>query len=311
MVANFPTLPPVFLERCLALSEHLFAMKSGSAKLELSPSHFIVSVDHPPVTKESGYYNTNFEKPTKRKKSPSDLRRNALRLKKHLEQKNGPTPMPSSAAETSPHSSPTVPSPLKEELLPNPSPVISANTEETTHHSTLTHENQDLPESNMEVDTNVPMTPHNDNEDVSEAPVDIDVSLDSSPDAFSFKIPISEVVDLCDWHEDLNTVQNNPENGNTLTVVTIVCAEDSNAAKGSLQRTLKKCNLRSIEPKKVNNLLEDNRDRENSDTFTFEFKVIRKNIKATILNIKKNWMPVKQSHLAGFLIQEIFFQTIE
>jgi len=312
MVANLPTLPLVFLERCLALSEHLFAMKSGSAKLELSPSHFIFTVNHPPdMSKEPGSRSSNFPKPTKRKKTPSDLRRNALRMKKFLEEKNQPTTMPSSDAGTSLHTSPTDISPPKDEKLPSPTPsistVTSANTEEPTHHPTPTHENQDLPD--MEVDTNGPMTPEK--EDVPEVLDDIDVSQDSSPDAFSFKMPISKIVDLCDWHEDLNTVQNNPNNSNTLTVAAIVCAENSNSAKGSLQKTLKKCNIRSIEPKRVNNLVEDHRANENSDTFAFEFKVNKKTIKAMILNMTKNWMPVKQSHLAGFLIQEIFFQNDE
>jgi len=92
MTNNIPTLPPSFLERCLAFSEHLHAMKSGSAKLEASPSHFFFSVDHPPGIKESGpsrsqarFFSPNGWK--LKKKSPSDLRRNARRHEEFLERK--------------------------------------------------------------------------------------------------------------------------------------------------------------------------------------------------------------------------------
>lgn len=93
MNTNIPTLPPSFLDRCLALSEHLYAMKSGSAKLEASPSHFLFTVDHPPGNKESGpsHSRTGWYSPYGRwkmkKKTPSDLRRDARRHKKFLEKK--------------------------------------------------------------------------------------------------------------------------------------------------------------------------------------------------------------------------------
>ena len=79
MVSTLPTLPPAFLEQCLALSKHLSAMKTCTAKIEVSPSHFVFSVNHFPGNKEPGLM---------RKKTPSDLRRSALRKAEHLKRKN-------------------------------------------------------------------------------------------------------------------------------------------------------------------------------------------------------------------------------
>ena len=86
---NIPTLPPFFLDRCLALSEHLYAMKSGSARLEASPSHFFFSVDHPPGNKESGRSGSSspYGIWKTKKKSPSDFKRAARRREEYLERK--------------------------------------------------------------------------------------------------------------------------------------------------------------------------------------------------------------------------------
>jgi len=86
---NIPTLPPFFLDSCLALSKHLYAMKSGSARLEASPSHFLFSVDHPPGNKETGLSGSYgpFEIRKTKKKSPSDFKRDARRREEHLARK--------------------------------------------------------------------------------------------------------------------------------------------------------------------------------------------------------------------------------
>jgi len=64
----------------------------STAKLEASPSHFLFSVDHPPGIKESGpsRSQSGFYSPKGwklKKKSPSDLRRNARRYEEFLERK--------------------------------------------------------------------------------------------------------------------------------------------------------------------------------------------------------------------------------
>ena len=290
MVMNLPTLPPPLLERCLALSEHLCTMKSGSAKLEISPSHFLFSVDHPPGNKEAGNLSTTPPNPIKRKKTPSDLRRNAKRKKKFLEEKylaSSGTSSQTTSINTgkSPNPSPVNP-PSNIEESPDPNP----NIEELTSHQ---HEKLDLPETNMEVDAQIPMIPNNPANNVTETtenideetlpPADMDVTT-PQPE-FSLNREIKEVIDLSDaWPEDIIKILNDPKNSSSsLTVVTIVGnAKDYKSALGSLRKTLRKCNLRSIEPKKVENLAEG--------AFAFEFKLIRKNIKPTFMNIKNNWM---------------------
>jgi len=89
MISNLPTLPPALLEDCLAFSKQLYALKSGVAKLEVSPSHFLFSMNQFPGKKETG---STFSKSQhiRRKKTPSDLRRNALRKAEHLKKKNLP-----------------------------------------------------------------------------------------------------------------------------------------------------------------------------------------------------------------------------
>ena len=87
-MSNFlPTLPPAILERCLAFSEQLYAMKPGTVKLEMSPSHFVFTMNQNPA-KDSGDSLRHPSSLPKRKKTPSDLRRNALRKAEFLTRKN-------------------------------------------------------------------------------------------------------------------------------------------------------------------------------------------------------------------------------
>jgi len=135
-----------------------------------------------------------------------------------------------------------------------------------------------------------------------------ETSPDSSPREFSINSPISDIFDFCDWPDNINKVINNSKNSNgSVTVTTVINTHggnELNSAIGSLKRTLKKCNVRSIEPRRVEHLVE-----EDVGNFAFEFKLLRKNIKATLMNIKKNWMPINESHLSGFLIKESFFEN--
>ena len=135
-----------------------------------------------------------------------------------------------------------------------------------------------------------------------------ETSPDSSPREFSINTPISDIFDFSDWPDNINKVINNSKNSNGSVAVTTVInthgGKELNSAIGSLKRTLKKCNMRSIEPRRVEHLVE-----EDVGNFAFEFKLLRKNIKATLMNIKKNWMPINESHLSGFLIKESFFEN--
>ena len=96
-----PSFPPVLLDKCLDFAKHLTQLKTGRATIEvnLNQSRFYFSTDNsfysPP-----GYAGRYKRRITAKKKSPSDLRRDAKRREKFLEKKQEPSP---SAA------SPTVP----------------------------------------------------------------------------------------------------------------------------------------------------------------------------------------------------------
>ena len=62
-------------------------MKPGTVKLEISPSHFVFTMNQNPV-KDSGISFPHPPPLPKRKKTPSDLRRNALRKAEFLKRKN-------------------------------------------------------------------------------------------------------------------------------------------------------------------------------------------------------------------------------
>jgi len=302
MIPNLPTLPPAFLERCLAFSEQLYTMKSGVAKLEISPSHFLFSIDQHPGNKETG---PTFLKPqqSKRKKTPSDLRRNARRMAEHLERKNIAKPSTTSSLEK-PESTTLIPPTSEEKSIPTSNPEDNSPGEppETAQEPPFSN---DIPSENeVHMDVDKPVL-----ENVSDDPVDMttqSVLEDSisSPPLFSIKRDISEITDLNDaWPEDLNKILYDPKtSSSSFNVATFVSAKNYKSAIGSLRRTLKKCNLRSIEPKKVEDLAEG--------AFAFELKLIRKNIKASIMNIKNNWInDEEEPQLCGFLIKDFFLEN--
>ena len=102
---------------------------------------------------------------------------------------------------------------------------------------------------------------------------------------------------------------NDPKmSGKSSTVTIVINANNSNSAMASLKKTLTKSNLRSIEPRRVEDSLEWHFDERE---FAFSFKIINKNIKNTFLRIKNNWIIVKQSQLVGFFIQDFgnFFKN--
>jgi len=167
MMNHLPTLPPAFLERCLALSEQLFAMKSGAAKLEISPSHFVFSVSHFPGVKETG---PTFRKTNdfKRKKTPSDMRRNAARMAQHLKNKNlaKSSTIPSSTEAPLVDPSTLIPPTSTEESTPTPTKEDSSETAKESSPSKTTPrtnppgstEASEI-EADMEVDQPPPFIP--------------------------------------------------------------------------------------------------------------------------------------------------------
>ena len=109
-MTNFlPSLPPAILERCLAFSEQLFVMKPGTVKFEVSPSHFVFTMNQNPV-KDSGDSLPHPPSLSKKKKTPSDLRRNALRKAEFLKRKNsGPEAKAKNPLYTTETTHPTIP----------------------------------------------------------------------------------------------------------------------------------------------------------------------------------------------------------
>lgn len=87
-----PILPLVFLDNCLALSRQITDMKTCSAKLEvnLGPSRYSFSINPSPEQPAGLPSQKNQEKQIviRRKKTPSDIRRNAKRLTHFLNRKN-------------------------------------------------------------------------------------------------------------------------------------------------------------------------------------------------------------------------------
>ena len=96
-----PSFPPVLLDKCLDFAKHLTQLKTGRATIEvnLNQSRFYFSTDNsfysPPGY--AGRYQRRF--PAK-KKSPSDLRRDAQRREKFLEKIK--ESLPSAASPTYP-----------------------------------------------------------------------------------------------------------------------------------------------------------------------------------------------------------------
>jgi len=87
-----PCFPPVILEKCLDLAKNLADKKTGNATLEinLGASRFSFSMDHSSPIQTGSSRQDILKK--KRKKSPSDRRRDSLRRENHLERKRNPSP---------------------------------------------------------------------------------------------------------------------------------------------------------------------------------------------------------------------------
>jgi len=203
---NIPTLPPFFLDSCLALSKHLYAMKSGSARLEVSPSHFLFSVDHPPGNKETGSSDLRTEIRKTKKKSPSDFRRSARRHEEFLERKRNSC-QPAASSPSNP-TQPTDP-PSSADLS-----LISVNSDDSDVMETESSEAVPVIES-----LEVPAT-----------------SVKEAQNSASNEVPVNESRNMTE--NEASTIQPNlPPTGNPdhpeqlHEVVIMICAPSKSAAK--------------------------------------------------------------------------------
>jgi len=170
----------------------------------------------------------------------------------------------------------------------------------------LTESGHQLTDSDHQPPVTGPETPSIVQEEV-ESPFSMEVE---SPFSSSANDSFEEnTINLSDWNEDVTATINDPKNiGNSATVTIVIKATDLNSATASLKRTLKKSNLRSIEPRRVETspdwLLYEGE-------YGFQIKVINKNIKNTFFNIQRNWIIVQQSQLLGFFIKDFsnFFKN--
>jgi len=118
------------------------------------------------------------------------------------------------------------------------------------------------------------------------------------------------IANLSEYSEQLSKILNDPKNSDGTTPITaFIHANNSKSALSALNRTLKKCNLRSIEPRQVDQskdwLLDEGE-------YAFYFKTINKNAKNTVFNIKNNWTYFQESQLSGFFIKNfrgVFFRN--
>ena len=143
-----------------------------------------------------------------------------------------------------------------------------------------------------------------------------DMEVDSLPTSFS---PIPSQIEsaqvssqetnsekpllLSQFPEDLSTALNNDKNSTTeITIKSVIYANNDSSALASLNRTFKKCNLRSFALTQVHKSMF-----EGASYFTF--KVQGKYVKRTLLNLKKNWIAVENAQLRGFYIKYFFLEN--
>ena len=93
-----------------------------------------------------------------------------------------------------------------------------------------------------------------------------------------------------DWPSELTG-----ENNESVIVSTVVKGSER-SSEISLRRTLKKCNLRSIDPKK-------DPECKIVGKFAYNFPVMKNSLQTLLLNISKNWISVENSKIDAFLIE--------
>ena len=170
MSAFTPCFPPLILEKCLDLAMYVAQEKIGKATLEvnLGSSRFNFSIDH--SSSQSIQTGPTSQAPVQktRKKSPSDHRRSALRLKNFLEMKRTSLHQPEAPSKPSIDSSnisETSEAPLIDsedvEHVMDTDPGIQVDIEESVAENVLENESRNKTEANFnpaitEVEINQP-----------------------------------------------------------------------------------------------------------------------------------------------------------
>ena len=243
-----------------------------------------------------------------RRKTPSQRRRDQRRWEQFQNRKTalaGNPPAKEKIFQT--NSPPTVntssesPKGVSSESDLNP-PTVAIPTVQENKSSTVTPESppaslgaESVPSSNPSVnDMEVDSLPTS----ISPIPPQIETAQVSSQETKS-----QEPLLLSQFPEDLSTALNNANNRTTeITIKSVIYSNNDSSALASLNRTLKKCNLRSFVLTQVHKSMF-----EGASYFTF--KVQGKYVKRTLLNLKRNWISVENAHLRGFYIKHFFIEN--
>ena len=279
-----PCFPPVILEKFLDLAKYLADKKTGKASLDinLGTSRLSFSVDHASHL-QTGTPSQDLPKKL-RKKSPSDQKRDSLRMEKHLEKKRNSTP-----PADSPSSNNSTP----------PAEIAQENViEEPPSFTNITEDMDTVEEIVEEI---VPVKSRNKTEANDESK---NLSLTSPilhppPIISPLKSPVTppkksfDLDDPNDWPHELSS-----ENSEFLITVVIVNDEnDEKSSIASLQRTFKKCNIRSLDPKLRPQV------REGYFGYQINFNQLHPNqLQNTLKKIKKNFISVQDSRFCNFIV---------
>ena len=269
-----PFFPPLILEKCLDLAKLITENKTGRAnlKINLGNSRFDFAFENSSSSKAPDGISNKARK--SKKKSSSDQRRDFLRRQKFLEKKRSSCP-----ENTPPLSASSNPS------LANVSaqPAIK----ESPLNAEVSNDTETLEEI---VDTNT-SNPVIENTRIMEVDVPPPISPISSPSSISNADPPKPITLLSpnNFRIDLNANQKDLppeliENHSDETIsISVLLKGRLRSSETSLRRTLKKCNLRSIEPKLYINLEEKART-------IFHISIRKIALQTTLLSILENWI---------------------
>ena len=273
-----PFFPPLILEKCLDLAKLITENKTGRAnlKINLGNSRFDFIYENASSSKAPSGISNKARKP--KKKSPSDRRRDVLRRQKFLEKKRSSCPQ-----NTSPSTASSAPSSANVSAEPAIK-EYSLNAEASIDTESL--------EEIIETETSYPV---NDDTRIMDADVPSPISPISSPSSISNVDPPKPIASLPPNNIpiDLNiTKKDLPpefiENYSDETIsISVLLNGRLKPAETSLRRTLKKCNLRSIEPKLHLHLEEKAKS-------IFQISIRKKTLQNTLLSILNNWISVEE-----------------
>ena len=315
MITNLPTLPPALLEGCLAFSKQLYAMKSGVAKLEISPSHFLFSLNQFPGNNETGPTFSNLDQ-IQRKKTPSQRKRDQRRWEEHKERK----------------STPVAESPPKVKKPPIMEPPTAVQPPPTLEPSQVVEPSQAVgppqvaklpqfvespqfvePSQSVEPPKVVEPSQFVDLQQVVERPaiiVELPPAMDSqSRMEVDYPPPVlSPMVSPARPSNSSNKLSELPDEllDDTCKLLVVISSKQSQSAIASLRRTLKKINQKSIKIETVEEL-----GKKMEDTFGYKLNVLPNRFKHIVQNINKNWISVDHASILHFFIvrQGKYFPT--